>query len=61
MKPLSQFAQRLAADPEFAAKYERIVAELREQVRPEIEAIERSEQITEKDLAIVINARADNY
>ena len=55
----SSFAKRLASEPELAAWCEGIVAELRKAVSEELKAIERSEQLTDDDLKIIINARAN--
>ncbi len=44
-------------DPEAKVEFERLLAESTEKLRPLSEAMERSEQITAADLAIVINAK----
>ncbi len=54
-EPASYFARKLAADPELQARSEAIVARLREAVREDIEAGERSEIFTAADFAVTIN------
>ena len=40
-------------------RYREALAEWDRRLRPEIEAIERSERLTAKDLAVVINCRGE--
>ena len=56
----SQFSRMLASDPEMAARSLEVEKAVREAASEEVQAIERSERLTPADLAIVINARADN-
>lgn len=45
------------SDPEFRLRFEEAREEWRERVRPLIEGARASEQVSERDLAIRINAR----
>lgn len=56
----SQFSRMLASDPDMAARSLEVAKAVREAGSEEVQAIERSERLTPADLAIVINARADN-
>ncbi len=57
----SYFARRLASDPELAARCDAVVKQLRNAVNRELEAVERSEQLTAEDFALIINARAPQF
>lgn len=59
-KKQTAFAKLLESNPELAARYDATVAELRDAANKELEAVERSEQLTSSDFAIYINARADS-
>lgn len=50
----SIFARKLAADPALRERCNAVVRALCEAVRPEIEAIERSGQLTAEDFAVTI-------
>lgn len=55
--PRSAFARQLAADPELAARGEKIVAALQKSAADDIAAGERAQRLTAKDFAVTINAR----
>ncbi len=55
--PQSAFARELAANPELAARCEKVVAALRNAAADDVAAGERAQKITGKDLAVTINAR----
>ena len=58
MPKQSYFAQRLASEPVLAARCEAIVTKLRNAASEELKALERSEQLTDADFAVYINAKA---
>jgi nucleoid DNA-binding protein len=57
MKNKSYFAQKLISDPELAEKCEAIVKKLHDEIKEELEALERSQQLTAQDFAVYINAK----
>jgi len=56
----SQFARRLAADQTSNSTSYLVVQTLKEAANEEIDAVERSEQLSREDYAVYINARTDN-
>ena len=60
-EPRSAFARQLAADPELAARCEKIAAAVRECAADDIAAGERAEKLTAKDFAVTINARIPTF
>lgn len=56
-QPRSYFARRLAADPELAARCEKIARDLRDEAGPDIQACIHSRQLGPGDLDIIMNAR----
>ncbi len=56
----SQFARRLAADQTSNSTSSLVVQTLKEAANEEIDAVERSEQLSREDYAVYINARTDN-
>jgi DNA-binding transcriptional regulator YiaG len=56
----SQFARRLASDKTSNSSSFLIVQTLKQAANDEIEAVERSEQLSRDDYAVYINARTDN-
>ncbi len=58
--PRSYFAKRLANEPELACRCDVIDKKLREEASDEVEALDRSEQLTSDDFSVVVNARADS-
>lgn len=48
-------------NPEFRKKIERAQKKWRKKLQPLIDASRASERITDKDMGIIINARAENF
>ena len=59
-EPKSEFAKKLAANKKLADWCEGIAERVRATASQHIKATESSEQLTTKDFAVYINARADN-
>jgi len=53
-QPKSAFAKKLAANPELARRCEQVVQRLREAAADDLQAIERSLQLTAEDFAATI-------
>jgi hypothetical protein len=53
------FGKRLA-DPKAQQRHAEMVQQLREDAREEVEAVERSERLSQADLSVVINTRTDH-
>lgn len=59
-KKQSEFSKKLAANPGLRTRCNDALKVLREAASEDIVAVERSERLTSEDLAVYINARADN-
>lgn len=55
----SEFARRLEANKQLAARCEKVARAVRDAADKDIQNGERSERLTKDDFAIYINARAD--
>jgi DNA-binding transcriptional regulator YiaG len=56
----SQFSRKLESDPELAERSSHVAKRVRDAANEEVQAVERSERLTQADFPVYINARADN-
>ena len=56
----SEFARTLAGNSTLAAWCSEVEERVRSSAADDIEAVERSEQLTREDFSVYINARTDN-
>ena len=59
-KPQSQFSRKLAANPALAAQCAAVVKRLQRAAAKEIHEAEQSEELSQEDFAVYVNAKAEH-